>query len=237
MKSTAILAAAAPFLPFTSALVGWGWSVENIPGDGLKDIAFPMGIPHAQHETGYYFAQQFRFKNLKDLGYTGLQPRENVNGSSIIHGVFSSFVAGTTSDDKNCHQGADGGPGLSCAVEFPAPYDHPYNIYVKNTQGTTWTGTIIDRLNGNMTHIGSFTLPSHAGGIEDGSLGFIEDYAGHDCAKLPYTNISIGEPLTTAPGAKGNLDDPYEYGDCEGQVNFDFTEFPNGGYQVSCGFK
>lgn len=232
-----MLAAGASFLPFTSALVGWGWSVENIPEDGLKDIVFPMNIANAQHESGYYFAQQFPFVGIKDIGYTGLQPREDSdNGTSMIHAAFSSFQEGTTSDDANCNEGADGGPGVSCAVDFPASYDRTYHIYVKNTQGTTWTGTVIDPTSGKQVHIGTYTLPAEAKGISTGHLGFIEDYLGHECNELPYTNITVGVPMTTTPGAgKGSIDEPYEYGDCEGKVNFD-TQNKNGGWEISCGF-
>lgn len=238
MKTAATLAAATTFLPFTTALVGWGWSVESVPDSGLKDIAFPMSIANTKHESGYYFAQQFNFKNQPDVGYAGLQPREDENGTSVIHAAFSSFNKGTTSSSESCSEGADGGPGVSCAIEIPGSYAHTYNVLVKNTQGTTWTGTLVDRVSGNSTQIGEYTLPSGAGGITDGQLGFIEDYLGHDCPDLPYTNVTIGVPLTTTPGAgKGKIDEPYEYGDCEGKVDFDFIKFANGAYQMSCGFK
>ena len=238
MKTFSILAAGSSFLPFTSALVGWTWSVENTPDDGLKDITFPMNIANTQHESGYYFAQQFNFVNINDVGYAGLQPREdNSNGSSIIHAAFSSFQAGTTSDDSNCSDGADGGPGVSCAVEFPGSYAHTYNVYVQNDEGTTWSGTVVDTVTSRKIHIGTYTLPSAAKGIKGSQLGFIEDYAGHDPADLPYTNVTVGVPSTSTEGATGKMDEPYEYGETEGKVDFDFVKLANGGYQMSCGFK
>lgn len=237
MKTVSVLTTAASFLPFSSALVGWGWSVENTPDSGLTDVVFPMNIANTQHESGYYFAQQISLTGQEDVAYTGLQPRPDENGASIVHAVFSSFIDGTTSDDENCSKGADGGSGYSCAVEIPAPYSNTYHLSIKNAGGDTWTGDLVDAVSSNSTHIGTFTLPSGSGGLS-GNLGFIEDYAGHDAADLPYTNVTIGVPTTTTANAgKGKIDEPYEYGDTKGKVNFDFTQLSDGGYQMSCGFK
>lgn len=241
MKTISILATIVPFLPtFTEALVGLQWSVANVSSSGLTDITFPISIANAPHQEHFYFAQQFGFVGLSDIGYTGLQPRPNSNGSSIIHAAFSSFVPGSRSSDKNCANGADGGPGVSCSVEIPATYTHLYNLVVKNTAGTTWTGTVVDAVAGSSTHIGSYTLPSGAAGIMDSQLGFIENYVAsrnHSCHSLPYTNVTFGAPRTTTSGAgSGRLDKPYEYGDCVGKVNFD-VEGTSRGYEVSVGFK
>ncbi|RHZ45309.1 uncharacterized protein CDV56_101402 [Aspergillus thermomutatus] len=237
MKKAIVLA----IIPFTQALVGLSWSVSNTPSSGLKDITFPFSIANAPHETGYYFAQQFNFNGLSDVGYAGLQPRPDASGSSIVHAVFSSFVAGTTSTDQNCSDGADGGAGVSCSVEIPAPYAPLYHLVVKNTGSTTWTGTLVDTVSGKSTHVGSYTLPNGAGGIISSQVGFIEYYpwnamTSHSCSELPYTNVTFGAPTTSTPGAgAGQLNKPYEYGDCVGKVNFDVQETDQG-YQVSVGF-
>ncbi|PLN76998.1 hypothetical protein BDW42DRAFT_188323 [Aspergillus taichungensis] len=231
----------APLLGLTNALVGLGWDAENVPEEGLKDITFPIAIPHVTHESGYYFAQQYNFVGVKDVGYTGLQPRpDEKNGTSIMHGVFSSFVPGTTSDDPNCSDGADGGPGVSCAVEVPASYNYPYNLVIKNTEGTTWTGTMVNAVTKRAVHIGTYTLPAGSGGIAGGQLGFIEDYMGHTshgetCNEEPYTNVTFGAPTTTHAGVNGSLSEPYEYGDCVGKVNFEINAIGKS-WQISVGF-
>lgn len=46
----------------------------------------------------------------------GLQPRPDKNGKQRLHAAFSSFIAGTTSKDTQCSDGADGGAGVSCAT-------------------------------------------------------------------------------------------------------------------------
>ncbi|THC97573.1 hypothetical protein EYZ11_002928 [Aspergillus tanneri] len=237
MKTIALLTT----LPIIAqALVGIDWSVTNAPSVGLKDISFPMNIANAPHEEGYYFAQQFGFHGVSDVGYTGLQPRPDSNGRSIIHAVFSSFIDGTTTTDSNCHDGADGGSGVSCSIEIPAPYGHAYNLVVKNTLGTTWTGTLVDASNKESYHIGTYSLPAGTGGIKDKQVGFIEYYPwngqpSHTCGSLPWTDVAFGNPTTTAQGVSAKVGKPYEYGDCVGKVNFKVQEI-NGWYDAAVGF-
>ncbi|KAB8078511.1 hypothetical protein BDV29DRAFT_152624 [Aspergillus leporis] len=240
MKTFSALATLLPLLPLTEALVGLKWSASNVPSRGLRDITFPISIANAPHEEGYYFAQQYSFNGVSGVGYTGLQPRPDVNNASIIHAVFSSFVPGSRTNDKHCHDGADGGAGVSCAIEIKASYAPMYHLVVKNTRGTTWTGTLVDTVSNKTTHIGTYTLPSGTGGIENTQLGFVEYYpwnaaGGHTCDSLPYTNATFGAPTSTQVGVQAELDKPYEYGDCDGKVKFDVQEVGRG-FEVSVGF-
>ncbi|GLI74641.1 hypothetical protein PoHVEF18_002885 [Penicillium ochrochloron] len=222
----------------SEALVGLSWSVSGVPSTGLTDITFPIAMPNAKHNSGYYYAQQFSFNGQSDVGYTGLQPRPDSNGKSIVHAVFSSFISGTTTSDSNCTPGADGGPGVSCAIEVAATYDHGYLLKIQNTKGTTWTGTLVDSVTGTETHVGSYTLPSGSGGIKGSQVGFVEYYpwnsGTHSCRGLPKTSVTFGAP-TTSSGNSGSLGKPYEYGDCVGQVDFSTTQSGTG-YEVNVGF-
>ncbi|KAI9934479.1 hypothetical protein ASPWEDRAFT_30859 [Aspergillus wentii DTO 134E9] len=242
MKTPSILLATiSSLLPLTEALVGLQWSVANVSSSGLQNITFPISIANAPHKAGFYFAQQFAFNGVSDVGYTGLQPRPDKDGSSIIHAVFSSFIPGSTSTDNNCHNGADGGAGVSCAVEIPATYAHKYNLVVENTAETTWTGTLVDTVTGVATHIGAYALPSGTGGIKGSQGGFVEYYpwnsqSSHKCGSLPRTVATFGEPSTGTPGAGSpSLFKPYEYGDCTGQVKFG-VRTTDDGYEVTVGF-
>lgn len=225
-------------LQTTQALVGISWSVSNTPSDGLKDISFPIAMPNAAHKSGYYYAQQFSFTGQKDVGYTGLQPREDDSGSSVVHAAFSSFVAGTTSTDENCSDGADGGAGVSCAVDVKATYEHGYTLRVENTQGTTWTGTLVDTVDGTETHIGSWALPDGSGGIQGSQVGFVEYYpwnsGTHTCGELPKTEVTFGVPSSS--GGTGSLGDAYEYGDCVGKVDYSTKRVDGDAVNVVVGF-
>ncbi|KAG0063499.1 hypothetical protein BGZ89_009833 [Linnemannia elongata] len=241
MKFTtaAVLALYSPSAVF--ALVGINWNVMNVPLSGLKDITFPFDISQAPHKTGYYFAQQFSFIGQQQhVGYTGLQPRLDSSGKPVIHAVFSSFIPGTTTTDSNCRIGADGGPGVSCAVDFSAPYSNGFSLVVENTGGTTWTGTSVDSTTGTRVHVGTWTLPSGTQGIARSQTGFVEYYpwndgSTHPCSTLPYTWVTFGIPTSTAGGTKGDLSSAFEYGDCVGKVAFKNAR-TSAGVQVQVGF-
>ena len=242
MKTTQILLSILPTL--ATANVGLNWNIANVSSSGLKEITFPIAMPHAKHEKGIYFAQQFEFSGANDIGYTGLQPSSDTSNNSIVHAVFSSFVPGTTSTDKkNCNDGADGGPGVSCAVNVSATYSHTYNLVIKNTHGTTWTGTLVDAVLGNATHIGSYTLPTGTGGIKSSHMGFLEYFLFNaekeqgGCSKMPRADVTFWPPRTNISRLSvGKLEEPYPYGGCEGEDNFRTTQVGGGGYRVTIGF-
>ncbi|THC95827.1 hypothetical protein EYZ11_004697 [Aspergillus tanneri] len=228
--------------PFAAAqgLVSVGWEVSNPASSGLEEITFPMRIKAATHEAGYYFSQQFGFEGHSDIGYTGLQPRPDDGGRSVLHAVFSSFIPETTSNDTNCHDGADGGPGVSCAVDVFGDYSHTYHLRVQKAHDTTWVGTLIDTVTKEETHIGSYTLPKSVKGIQSSYTGFVEWYVWnsmsvHNCSTLGEVVVEFGAPLTSAAG-QGRIHSVHEYGDCHGQQNFHYKDLDDG-VEVTVGFK
>ncbi|KAJ5970891.1 uncharacterized protein N7479_000809 [Penicillium vulpinum] len=234
MKFSQTLPFALALLEPATALVGHSWSVEGVPEDGMREITFPINIANAPHEVGFYFAQQFTFTGQSDVGYTGLQPQVDSTGGSVVHAAFSSFVPGSTSTDANCSDGADGGPGVSCAVNIDGTYANTYHLNVKNSEGTTWVGTLIDSVTGEETHIGSYTLPAITKGIEASQLGFVEYFLGtKECGDLPKTAVTFGNPIVE--GLIGTIDVPYEYGDCVGKSAFE-THPVEDGVEISVGF-
>jgi hypothetical protein len=239
LTTAAVIALCAPSLAF--ALVGNEWKFDSVPSAGLSDVTFPFNMAKAPHKSGFYFAQQFNFKNVAEVGYTGLQPREDKNGASIIHAAFSSFQGGTTTKHPNCRAGADNGPGVSCAVDINGNYNHTYNLVVKNTGGTTWRGTLVDTVTRKATVVGEWTLPSGAGKIVNGQVGFVEYYPwngqpSHTCKSLPITEAKFYNPTSKTAGASGGrITSVYEYGDCVGKAGYSLTKMTKG-YDIKCGF-
>ncbi|KAJ7470226.1 hypothetical protein B0H11DRAFT_1010212 [Mycena galericulata] len=239
----AILASLVHLVPTAEALVGASWSVTNVPSTGLTDITFPLTIVEADHISGYYFAQQYAFVN-SSIGYTGVQPRPDRNGKTVLHAVFSSFVANSTTNDTNCSLGADGGSGVSCSVEWNGVYNRTYAFEVKNQGAQTWVGTVIDSVTGARLHIGSYGLPASAGGIKGSQVGFVEWYPWNGgeppnhCARLPYQKTIFGNPSTTHAGSVGTEGLAYEYGDCVGDVAFHTEKVADAsGVVNNCGFQ
>jgi hypothetical protein len=240
MKSTAVLSLLSSLPTFSHALVGISWSVSSAPSSGLTDITFPFNMANATHASGFYYAQQVAFNGVSNVGYTGLQPRADSGSNSVVHAVFSSFAAGTTTSDENCSDGADGGAGVSCSVDVDSAYADTCDLLVENTSGRTWSVTLVDTVSGTRTHIGSWTLTSGASGIKGSQVGFVEYYpwnsGTHMCDQLPYTQVRFGVPTTTTSGAgAGSLGNAYEYDDCVGKVDFK-TSHTSSGLEVTVGF-
>lgn len=240
--TTVLIVSLLGVLPAATALVGSSWSMTNVPSAGLRDITFPITIVEADHISGYYFAQQFAFVN-SDIGYTGLQPRpDDASGRPVLHGVFSSFINGSTTTDENCFDGADNGPGVSCRVEWNGVYGRTYDLEVKYDDcSSLWIGTAVDTVTGQRVHIGSYTVPQGAGGIMDSQVGFVEWYPWNveippnHCAHLPYQHTIFGAPRSTHRRSVGSQSLSFEDGDCVGEVAFQ-TEAVNGGVGNECGF-
>ncbi|KAF5613345.1 hypothetical protein F25303_14248 [Fusarium sp. NRRL 25303] len=218
------------------------WAFAKAPAAGLNDITFPMSMKGAPRTDGYYFAQQFGFNGVDDVGYTGLQPRANKNGKQIVHGVFSSFQKGATTKHKNCHSGADGGPGVSCAIDIFGDYSHLYNLTVQNIGGTTWRGTLTDTVTKKSDVIGEWTLPSSARKMLNGQTGFFEYYewndgtSNHDCTLQPFTQVFMGNPTSKTSGASGGaITKVYEEGECVGDLGLVAKKSAKG-YQIKAGF-
>jgi hypothetical protein len=221
LTAVACILTAAPALAVSGGDVSIGWRIPNATSDGFTDITFPMTVaPETLHRSGTYFAMQFTFVGSCGA-YMGLQPRPNLNGHERLHGVFSSFHAGTTSTDSHCTNGADGGPGVSCATEFDAVYGREYALTVRSTGAGTWAGTATDTVTGESNPIGEFTLPAECGNLEGSQGGFVEYYlAIPSCPQMPWIDVTFGAPSSSS-GLVGTAKANNEYGGaCLGQANY-----------------
>jgi hypothetical protein len=217
-------------------MVSISWQIADAPSSGLTDLIFPFSLPGTPSQTGFYFAQQYGFTGQSDIGYTGLQPQSD----GQLRALFSSFISGTTTSDPNCSSGADGGAGVSCAVLVDSSYSDTYNIWVWNSSGDEWIGTLVDESTGVQTQIGSWTLPADSGLLSGSQVGFVEYFPWNSetntCSTLPKTDVVFGTPSTHQSGAgSGSLEAPSQYGDCEGKINFSYS-VTSAGTKISVGF-
>ncbi|KAF4475761.1 zinc finger odd-paired-like (opl) [Fusarium agapanthi] len=229
-------------------LSGPGFSLQYLefkkfPSVGIDDITFPMKMQKTPREDGLYFAQQFGWKGINDIGYIGLQPRPDKNGRQVIHAAFSSFQKGTTSTHKHCTAGADGGPGVSCKIDIYGNYSHLQHLTVKHIGGTRWRGVLTDTVARTSNVIGEYTLPSSARKLTNGQVGFMEYYVWndgekhHNCTSQHFGRVFIGDPTTKTSGASGGkISDVYQAGECVNKLNLKATRNPHG-YQIQAGFK
>ncbi|EFY84280.1 hypothetical protein J3458_021451 [Metarhizium acridum] len=223
-------------------MVHLGWEAANVPASGLQDVTFPMAMPKAPHESGYYFEQAVSFQNVPSgypntVIYTGLQPRPDQNGQSIVHATYSSFFPNSTTTDANCHPGADNGPGVSCAIDVQASYDDTYHLQINVTK-QTYNGTLVNQRTKQAWHMGSFDLPDGVSGMQGGYwVGFVEYYYTGlgDCSKYPYTAATFGTPLTSAAGVEMSLTAPWKDGSCGSDMPWSVTSTVPGTYEITVG--
>ncbi|PHH90199.1 hypothetical protein CDD83_4298 [Cordyceps sp. RAO-2017] len=204
--AAAVVGTCAPALSLAIQIALVEWVIDTSPPDGLDEVTFPINMANSPHREGYYFAQAFRFQNVNEIGYTGLQPRPDSDGRSIIHAAFSSFQNGTTTSHSQCYDGADGGPGVSCALEIDGDYSHTYNLVVRNIRGDTWRGTLVDAVTGERHVIGQWTLPPGSGKIGGTEVGFVEYYLSDvppsvSCNDVPEAEVTFGIPTSGTGGA------------------------------------
>jgi hypothetical protein len=205
------------------------WSIPDVPEAGLTNLTFPITINEGTERVeGTYFAQVFGFTDADEVGYTGLQPRADQDGRQRLHAVFSSFIAGTASSDPNCREGADEGPGVSCASDFDGIYGHEYAITVEQTGADTWSGTALDTVTGASSHIGTYTLPAGSGSLKGSQNGFVEYYLPvPSCDQVQAVDVLLGAPTTTdAGGLAGSTwpDGEWRTESCHGEYTTDTVD-------------
>ncbi|KFH66227.1 hypothetical protein MVEG_08327 [Podila verticillata NRRL 6337] len=227
LTAAAFLALCAP--SFVFALVQNDWEFKTAPSDGMNDITFSFNIANATHQSGFYFAQQFNFKNVSEVGYTGLQPRQTRTEPASFTQPSLRFKTA---------------PRVLIATATMgriAARAHTYNLVVENTNGTIWRGSLVDTVTGNSTVVGEWTLPVGAGKIVNGQFGFVEYYpwnrkGSHPCDSLPWTEAIFYDPTSKTSGTSGGvITSVYETGNCIGKTALNKTKIP-GGYDLKVGF-
>lgn len=153
-----------------------------------------------------YYAQYQTFE--KGGGYySGIQPHPN--GTAGVR--FSLFGAGGVPLSSEWRSGADGGNGVTCAIDVPYSRGTAYSFDVmksgSSATATTWSGTITNDSTGVVTKMGSWSTPAAFGGLKSTTIGFIEKFSGiKTCGDIPdvsvkYSNVSFGND-TPSSGAK-----------------------------------
>ncbi|MFD7923374.1 DUF3472 domain-containing protein [Streptomyces sp. NPDC059740] len=180
------------------------------PG-AVSRLTLPLAVESAPDASGIYFA----FYTTLESGtrpYAGLQPKPaGSDGRSRLQAIFSSFNAEATTTDDHCSPGADGGAGVSCAVQFPYTKGTTYDLVLKraSVSGATqlMTGDVVNGSTGaTVAHIGSFSLPSGSGRFRASDGGFIEPYLTDGCSQ--QVTVTYGKPVGTEGGTDWTGDLP-----------------------------
>ncbi|KAG6275543.1 hypothetical protein E4U47_000755 [Claviceps purpurea] len=220
------------------------WEFTGNPSGGLRDVTFPFKIDGTVHKSDYFFSQQLRFQGVTGLTICGIGNQPNgPGGESIVRAQFiSDYQLGTTTQDSNCRlvSGVPSDDTITCTVDFSGSYGAMYNIVVEQVKGTTWKATVVDTSNGKSVHIGSWTLPSTAGGIRPNELGYVRYYGpmgpGMCSPPLPRAEVIIYDPFSRTLGAgTGHINEPFNFlYPCEGGIGYSAQNIGNG-YHIRFG--
>lgn len=199
------LAMAAPL-----ALAGHGpapvsWFTVPKQGDGFESVSSKFFIdPSSTWTTGYYAATSWNF-NGHDIQYFGLQPRSDGDGKTTGHLAYSVFGPGSAiGDPERCSGGADGGAGVSCALDIDFQAGRWYTIESTVVQhdaklGRRWNGTFIDDATGERTYIASFWTNESYGKLSPGGAQWLEWYP-FNLEKRPEAERECQPPFTARYG-------------------------------------
>ena len=130
------------------------------------------------------------------------------NGTADVR--FSLFGAGGVPLSSEWRSGADGGNGVTCAIDVPvfARNGISFDFMKSGSSATiTWSGTITNDSTGVVTKMGSWSTPAAFGGLKSTTIGFLEKFSGiKTCGDIPdvsvkYSKVSFGNDNPSS-GAK-----------------------------------
>ena len=177
--------------------------VASAAAPGASSI--PAGNP--QHFISYDVTPRTPVETIDSFHYTVAV--ETPNGTAGVR--FSLFGAGGVPLSSECRSGADGGNGVTCAIDVPYSRGTAYSFDItksgSSSTATTWSGTITNDSTGVVTKMGSWSTPAAFGGLKSTTIGFIEKFSGiRTCGDIPdvsvkYSNVSFGNDNPSS-GAK-----------------------------------
>lgn len=186
--------------------------IPNPPAAGFHEVSATFKVDtSSERTTGYYAASQWSFQG-HDVHYFGIQPREP-GSEKTGHIAYSVFGKGSTvADSKLCYSSADGGSGVSCAIEIDLDYGREYKIVSKVVEtkngSLRWQGTIYDDAGHDLATLGSFWTDTTYGGLSGKVTQWLEWYPFNgdgglepeQRACVPHIKVHYGLPTGYACG-------------------------------------
>ena len=187
---------------------------------GITKVRFSTKIESVVSGSPYFYANQFQMLEVGNVrtGYTGIQERgSRVNGTVGKTAVFSMFdaaIAATPSTSCSVEVGGNfdgyvGRNGTSCRIPYEYKLNVIYDTIIERgaieSDGTWWSGTIIDTSTGISTLIANIKVPPSWKGIGSRTTAFTEYFGGlpATCSQLQYTKVRFYTPRSMAdlPGS------------------------------------
>lgn len=205
-----------------------------------QDYTYSIKVNTPLSTDNIYYGQ-YNYAQGDGGYYSGVQPHAN----GTINVRFSFFGTGATAMHSNCDSGADGGSGVTCALDgldYSVRTTYTINSHrTSDSNGTTYTGTITNETTGVKKTIGAWRLPADYPGFGDQMTEFIEKFSGiSTCADIPavsvdYTNFGVNgtavsfSPVNKKAGYKPGSDGIYR---CADVSSYQLTSSGTGSYSV-----
>ncbi|KAK5999032.1 hypothetical protein PT974_01419 [Cladobotryum mycophilum] len=169
--STLILGALAPAAYLAATIERtYNSATVNETDHKIRNITFTVDFGRNPKVYDYAFDIYFLFKNTSKVVHAGV----NLWWSSgtKFYGTLNSHLNQTTTNDPKCQYGTNKKTrkkkeGVSCKVTV---YDWKREIYkfqFARSSETSWEGVLINTESGNVTSVGSFSLPPGTGSVRD----------------------------------------------------------------------
>ena len=186
-------------------------------GSSLQSFEYTVQVNTTLDIDNVYYLIAQDFKDPKE-GYdpkTGIFHYSYGNSGSFYSGIqphsdgtvgfrFSSFTAGSKPKNDLCHNGADLGAGVTCALDNVAyTPGGKYTIKIEKTaadsSSATYKGSVTDRTTGIVYTIGEWSVPlPQTGELDTSFIGTIEKYGisnGTSCSIIPLVNVEYSDLL------------------------------------------
>lgn len=154
------------------------WWTSPARSDGYEKMSAKFYVdPASTWKQGYYAATQATFAG-HDVLYFGIQPREGEWSGRLVFSVFGK--GSEVGDPSRCHGGADGGSGVSCAMDGlnlnkGEWYTITAAVVERGDKGRRWNGTMTDS-QGQDTYIASFWTDDSYGALKGSGSQWLEWY-------------------------------------------------------------
>lgn len=184
----------------TGTYTEWNWPEAA----GYSDFEHGLTIEREPPSgTGYFWSHQVGLRN-GETAYFGLQTLgAHPDGTDGKVAIFSIWKALAARSPGIAQPFTSEGEGYQTVIPYEWRADRQYRLRMfrsgESRRGTEWTATVRDQSTGEVSTIGTITVPKKWGGLGNWSVMWSERYTGPEvrtCDDVGYSRV-----LFTAPTA------------------------------------
>jgi hypothetical protein len=204
----------------TGAYTEWHWPEPPPDGDGSPGYkSFELGLTIEREppaDVGYFWSHQVELQD-GDTAYFGLQTLgRRPDGSEGKVAIFSIWKALGARGPGIAQPFSGEGEGYQTVIPYAWKPGRMYRLRMfrsgESRRGTEWSATVRDESSGEVSPIGTITVPKKWGGLGAWSVMWSERYTGPEvrtCDDVGYSRVTFTAP--TADGGSVRPDRHHSY--------------------------